>query len=284
MPTRSKRANRLCMVTVSCGCVAALAQIPTTPTVPATQPSETMPALDPDLDRILTRLEERQVHDLRAKLAWRQEYVTDTEEDWVTKRGEIWYQKAEPVARFLIHFNEKLTGTRRDRLDERHLFDGCWYVEADGRTKTVQRREVRRPDDAGDPYKVGEGIFPLPFGQKKADILREFEVEKLPPEEKDPPATDHVRLRPRQDTKTGQSYKQLDVWIDREGPTAGLPTKVRVAKIDGTGKLNSHITITFTDATLNSGFSGSVFELKTPPGFTEAPPEYLRPIGPPVEQ
>jgi hypothetical protein len=249
---------------------------------PSTRPSTAPAALDPETDQILTRLEKREVRDLHARLAWRQEYVYESEEDWVTKRGEIWYQQADPVAKFLIHFTEKLTGTRKDQLDERHLFDGCWYVEVQSRTKTVQRREIRRPDDPGDPYKVGEGVFPLPFGQKKEDILREFEVLRLPPETGDPPDSDHLRLLPRAGTRTGQGYKQLDFWIDREGPTAGLPIKVRVAKIDGTGKLNSYITITFSDARLNQGFSGSIFEIRTPPGYVETV-EPLRPVSEPGE-
>jgi hypothetical protein len=123
-------------------------------------------------------------------------------------------------------------------------------------------------------------VFPLPFGQKKEDILREFEVLRLSPEAGDPPVADHLRLLPRSGTRTGQSYKQLDFWIDREGPTAGLPIKVRVAKIDGTGKLNSHITIAFTDAQLNQGFSGSIFEIRTPPGYVEIV-EPLRPVSEP---
>jgi hypothetical protein len=273
---RSKRANRLGMIAILAGCVAAGGQVASAPT---TAPA----ALDPEVDRILTRLEERRVQDLRARVAWRQEYINDTEEDWVTKRGEIWYQKSEPVAKFAIHFTEKLTGTRRDPLDERHVFDGCWYIEADARTKTVERREVRKPNDPTNPYKVGEGVFPLPFGQKKDDILREFSVAKIAPENSDPAGTDHLRLIPREGTKTGQSYKQLDFWVEREGPTAGLPSKVRVAKLRGTGQLDSHITFTFSDAQLNTGFSTSVFEFKTPSGYTEAPPEYLSPIAPPHE-
>jgi hypothetical protein len=286
MSTRSKRANRLGMILVLAASVAARAQNATSAVAsrPATQPAATQAALDPDIDRILTRLEERQVRDLRANVAWRQEYVTDNEEDWVTKRGEIWFQEADPVAKFFIHFTEKLAGNRRDKLDERHLFDGCWYVQADARTKTVERREVRRPNDPGNPYKVGEGVFPLPFGQKKADILREFDVQKVPAEDKDPPNADHLRLLPREGTRSGESYKQLDFWVDREGPTAGLPSKVRVAKIDGTGKVNSYITSTFSNVQLNTGFSGSVFELKTPPGYTETPPEYLNPIEPPKHE
>jgi hypothetical protein len=274
MSVRSKRANWAVIILGLLSGVAASAQSGgTSPTEPA--------ALDPALDRILTRLEEREVADLHANLAWRQEYAKDPEEDWVVKRGEIWYQKAQPVAKFMIRFTEKVSGTRRDKLDEQHLFDGFWYVELQSRTKTVQRHEIRRPNDPGNPYKVGQGYFPLPCGQKKADILNEFDVRLLPPADKDPPGTDHLFLVPRAGTNTGQSYKQLDFWVDRAGLTAGLPTKVRVAKLDGTGKVDSYITITFTDAQLNQGFSGSIFEIKVPPGYTETI-ETLQPIAPPA--
>ncbi|MCK4340996.1 MAG: hypothetical protein KAY37_04655 [Phycisphaerae bacterium] len=246
----------------------------------AGQSSTTQPALDPKIDKILTRLENRAVHDLRARLVWRQRYILDLDEDAVTKSGEIWYQQAEPVAKFLIHFTGKIAGQRKDKLNERHLFDSRWYVELQSRTKTVTRREVRRPDDPGDPYKVGEGVFPLPFGQKKADILREFAVQRIDPAKDDPPQTDHVRLIPRASTQTGRTYKTLDFWVSREGRTAGLPIKVQVAKKDGTGKVNSYITITFSDTRLNQGFSQSVFEIKVPSGYQEIV-ERLEPMPPP---
>lgn len=285
MHAATKRANRVVIIAAAAAGVAAGGRLPAG--VPAAGgPPDTAPAAapavpDPELDRILTRLEQREVRDLRAGLVWQQWYVLDSEDDLLTKRGEIWYQQAEPVARFLIQFRERISGTRKDRIDERHLFDGCWYTELQSATKTVQRREIRRPDDPANPYKVGEGVFPLPFGQKKADILREFAVERIPPSEGDPPATDHVRLVPREGTRTGASYRELDFWVSREGPTAGLPVKVRVAKLDGTGKVNSHITIGFSDVRLNTGFSSSLFEIRTPPGYTEAPPERLEPVPPP---
>lgn len=246
----------------------------------AAQAPTTQPALDPKVDKILTRLERRSVEDLRARVAWRQRYLIDEEEDALTKKGEIWYQDHEPVARFVIHFTERIAGGRKDKLDERHLFDGCWYVELQSRTKTLTRREVRRPTDRGDPYKVGEGVFPLPFGQKKEHILREFDVELVERHKDDPEETDHIRLTPRGDTRTGELYKRLDFWVQREGPLAGLPMVVRVAKKDGTGRVNSYITISFADARLNTGFSSSVFELKCPPGYEEIV-ERLEPIPPP---
>ena len=282
MRTRSIRICRPSIILALAAGVVAAAQPTTAPT--ATMPAAAeapSPPLDPAIDAILTRLEQRRVQDLHARLTWRQEFVVDEPDEVVAKRGELWYQQADPVARFLIHFKEWIKGTEKRALDERHLFDGCWYIEVQSQTKTVQRREVRQPNDAGDPYKVGEGVFPLPFGQKKDDIVREFEVTLLPPANDDPKDADHLRLTPRAGTRTGQNYKELDFWVQRGGATDGLPVKVRVAKLDGTGKLNSHITITFGDAELNKGLRDGLFEIKTPTGYTELV-ERLEPI--PVPQ
>ena len=282
---RSKRASWTLIILGLTAGVAASAQTATAPstapaTTRATTQAATLPAVDPEIDKILTRLEEREVHDLHAKLSWRQQYVTDLEEDAITKNGEIWYQKSEPVAKFLIHFTESIAGGRKDKLDEQHLFDGCWYTELQSRTKTLTRREVRKPDDPTDPYKLGQGVFPLPFGQKKQEVLREFAVQLVPPAASDLPATDHLLFVPRPSTQTGQTYKSLDVWISQEGATAGLPVKVRAAKLKGTGQLDSYITTTFSDAQLNPSFSSGLFGIKAPPGY-EVTEERLEPAAPP---
>jgi len=256
------------------------ATAPASATQPASAPA-TQATLDPEVDKILTRLEEREVQDLQARLTWRLQYVIDP--DATVKSGELWYQKAEPVGKFLIRFQQVISGNRKDKVDERHMFDGCWYVELQSQTKTYQRREIRRPGDPWNPYKVGEGIFPMPFGQKKADLLREFAVERIEPGKDDPPATDRLRLTPHAGTRSGESYKELDLWIGREGPAAGAPIKVQVAKKDGTGKVNSTITITFEAVKLNQGFSSGVFEIKKPPGYEELPEERLGPAAPPAE-
>jgi hypothetical protein len=284
-----ERANWASMILALLVAVAARAQTASAPTSaaasapasqPATQAAAAPKAADPEVDKILTRLEEREVRDLRAKLSWQQQYVTDTEEDALTKIGEIWYQKAQPVAKFRIHFSESITGGRKDKLDEEHLFDGCWYTELQSRTKTLTRREIRKPDDPTDPYKLGQGPFPLPFGQKKQDVLREFDVQRMPLAAGDPPNTDHLRLTPRPGTQTAQTYKYLEVWVSQEGSTAGLPIKVRTAKLKGTGQLDAFITTTFSDVQLNSGFSTSVFEFKAPSGY-EVMEERLDPAADP---
>jgi hypothetical protein len=270
MHAQAKLLTATGIIAALAACVAAWGQ-----SQPASQPQ-----LDPVVDKILTRLESRQVNDLRARVRWELTYAVEEDEDADIKFGQIWYKHVQPVPKFLVHFDAKITGDRKDKLDEKHMFDGRWYTEVQSRTKTITRREIRRPDDPSNPYKIGEGPFPLPFGQKKADILREFEATRVPPAKSDPPATDHLKLVPREGTQTGQTYKVLDFWVSNVGPHSGLPAKVRTAKKDGTGRVNSYITITFDDIQLNTGFSDSVFKIEKPVGY-EYQEEKLEPIPPP---
>ncbi|MBK9126565.1 MAG: hypothetical protein IPM13_02050 [Phycisphaerales bacterium] len=235
--------------------------------------------IDPRLDEILTRLEQREVSDLRAGVAWRMQYVVDLPEDATTKRGRLWYQQGKPTARFMIHFSESIQGDRREKTDERHGFDGEWYTDYQARSKSAIRTQVRRPDDPDNPFDIARGLFPLPFGQKKADILREFQARLVPPAAGDPPDTDRVELTPREGTRIGTIYGKMDFWIARAGRLEGLPIRVKVAKKDGTGQINSHITITFDDVALNAGFPGDVFKMDIPKDFQvtveplDAPPQ-----------
>lgn len=229
-------------------------------------------ALDPQVDRILTRLEARKIEDIRCQVRWTLADAIVGDEQ--VKLGELSYKDTAPVAKFIVAFKkQELDGRRRD-LNERHLFDGRWYVELrdvkETSTRTVTRRELRRETDVGNPYRVGEGIFPLPFGQKKADILGEFEVVLgIGSGPDDPPDCDKLRLTPREGTRTAASYGWIDFWVARSGPLSGLPIKVRSAKKDGAGSLSNILTVTFSDVQVNRGISESLFRIETPAGFHE---------------
>jgi hypothetical protein len=238
---------------------------PAATTQPTTAPAE---PLDPQVDQILTRLEKQKVRDLHAKLFWRRQYAIDEASEASVKIGEIWYRQEAPVGKFLIHFEEKLASGRRDVIDERHFFDGQWYTEINSRTKTCIRRQIRKPDDRTDPYRVG-GAFPLPFGQKKEEILRDFTVTLRPPSDKDPDDTDRVRLTPRPDTRVAEDYVRLDFWVQKGGRVDGLPVKVEAAKKKGDGRLDSYLTITFRDPELNRGINDSRFEADCPAGYIQ---------------
>ncbi len=224
-------------------------------------------AVDPAVDRILSRLEQRDVRDLRAKVTWDLTYVI--EEDVTRKTGKLWYKKLDPVAKFKVRFDRKIVGGRADTLAEEHLFDGRWYVELNSETKTVSRTEMRHESDTSDPYSITEGSFPVPFGQRRDDIVREFDVNLAPPAQGDPENTDHLVLTPRPGTRTGHSYAKIDFWIVRDGPLAGLPIEVRSDKRDGTGAVNSTIRVSFRDVEVDTGFAESDLQIRTPLGFEE---------------
>lgn len=269
---RIRKTQRLAggmIITLSMCVACAIAQEAPSLSDLAPQGAATPVELDPAVDKVLTQLEKREVHDLRAKVKWELAYVVEEEEDSTCKLGTIWYRQSAPVAKFKVHFDKKIAGTTARPLDEQHLFDGRWYTELQSTTKTVTRREIRREDDASNPYKLGEGPFPLPFGQKKADILREFEVSVIPEKKNDPPDADHLLLKPRPDTATGQTYKTVEFWVLRSGADAGLPVKVVAGKKDGTGAVNSYITITFSKVELNAGIGDGVFKIETPPGYEQ---------------
>lgn len=228
------------------------------------RPAADEPTLDPVIDKILTRLEQREITDLHAKVAW--ETLYPVTEDRIIKIGEIWYRDEKPIAKFKVHFNREIKGDQAKPLDEEHLFDGVWYIERQSITKTVSKRQIREPGDKTNPYKLGEGSFPVPFGQKKADILKEFDVELLPTGKKDPEKTDHIRLTPRTGSMTGERYRTVEFWIAQEGELAGLPVRVRAAKIEA-GQVNSYLTVDFSDVDLKAGVGASEFRVEVPPGY-----------------
>jgi hypothetical protein len=228
--------------------------------------------VSPKVDEILTRLEDRKVADLHARIQWDQMDDLSADDDAIDRRrGEIWYTaKDVAVPKFLIRFNERTSAGRRDKLDEQYMFDGVWYVEL--KNNTVTRRQVRDPNAPGDPFKLGEGPFPVPFGQKKADIIREFDVVLEPSDRSDPKDTDHLKLTPRPGTRLEGKYGELHFYIRRSGKEAGLPVKIKLGKLDANASfavISAWTVVEFNDARLDRGVKPDMFEIKKPPGGVE---------------
>ena len=193
-------------------------------------------APDPVIDGILTQLEDREVKDLVADLRWQLEYPIEDDVD--TKYGKVWFKEMDPVAKFRAHFNKKNFGNRRVKINEEHLFDGRWYRMIQHDTKSIETQEIRGENDSSEPYRLGEGAFPLPFGQKKADILREFDVQLAPPTPVDPKNTHHLVLTPRPGMQMAPHYKQVDFWVEQQGfDTLGadIDTEVHISRASWIG-------------------------------------------------
>src|ERR1044071_8933070 len=137
-------------------------------------PATSQPAAsgNPKVDQILNRLEVKgAIKGLQCKLTYK--YVTlETVEGGKGKEGELLFARAEPNSKFLVVFKKlKALGTERD-TGEYFLFDGRWLTQRNDNGKSITKQEIARPGEKKDPFKVGSGPFPLPFGQKREDILQ----------------------------------------------------------------------------------------------------------------
>lgn len=225
---------------------------------PASQPATTSAPADntlaPAVAAILDRLEKR--GDLIDSIEARIEYVKidPVLDDKQEYKGLLRFKKLEPNPRFFIQFDSFRHEGIVKQTKQWHVFDGQWYIEARESTKTIVRNEIVRPGETVEAFKVGKGPFPLPFGQKKVDIVKHFTVKLVAPTAKDPPNCDHLQCTPRPDTEMAGRYDTVDFFIDRK---LDLPVRVETTeKQEG-----NRILASFEDVKVNSGIVESQLNL-----------------------
>ena len=184
---------------------------------------------DPQVDRVLTALQKRSdgLKDIRCEVSF-------TDEDKVNltknkKSGKILLMVTRPNAHFLVHFDKsELDGVRGKQ--EWYLFDGTWFFQALERLEQVTRQQIAGTGQTIDLFDIEKAPFPMPFGQKKENILRNFDVKLLPPSGADPPDTDHLLCNPKPTSRLAKRYDQLDLFVHK---TLHLPTRIIVTKNNG---------------------------------------------------
>ncbi len=181
------------------------------------------------IDRILTELQRRSdgLRDIRCD-------VTFVDDDRVNlakniKRGSIRLLIADPNPFFYVHFDRtELDGVAGKQ--EWYLFDGRWFHQAIERLERVTKQEIASTAQKIDLFDMETAPFPLPFGQKKENILKNFDVRILPPTGGDPPNTDHLICNPKPESRLARKYDQLELFVHRE---LRLPTRIVVTKNNG---------------------------------------------------
>jgi hypothetical protein len=222
-----------------------------TASAPATSPSERR------VHEVLEQLERRgeSVKDLKAKIEW--QVLDRVIEDKQAKYGELFFQRAEPRDRFMVTFNKTIVEDQVIDKPEEHLFDGQWYIEKREATKTVIKRQIVRPGEEFDPFKLGQGPFPLPFGQKEAQILDKFQVSYVEPAKDDPANTSHLKLIPKASAHDmADKYKELHFFVDKK---LDLPVKVVADQKD-----DKLVTVVFSQIQVNTAIPGSAFTVQVP--------------------
>lgn len=136
------------------------------------------------------------------------------------RRGVVRYQAArgtEPT-RLRVTFTSRSEDDgppRAERLE--YLLDGVWLTERNYRRKAEVRRQVLRPGQTLNLFRLGEGPFPLPIGQPVDEVHRQFVVLRLEGERW------AVRLVPREGTRLWSRFASIDVWVDE---ASGFPVKI----------------------------------------------------------
>lgn len=161
--------------------------------VPAIESADTeTPALRAPIetvDELLFALEAsgKELTSLVAQVQYTKIFAIEGDEQ--IRRGELFYvvdasadSSTPPARKFAVHFSWLKVG---DRIEEdqlrSYIFDGQWMLELDPVLKQYERRQVVPPGERFDPLRLGEGPFPIPIGQSRAEILERFDAELVTP-------------------------------------------------------------------------------------------------------
>ena len=191
------------------------------------QPEATMRAR---VDQVLTALQKRSdgLTDIRCEVRFAEDDRINLSK--LTKTGKIVFLITEPNPHFLIHFEKTQSADGVVGKQEWYLFDGRWLYQGLERLEQVTKQEVARPGEKLDLFDIEKTPFPVPFGQKKEKILKNFDVSIVPPAAGDPPTPDHLVCTPQPDSRLHQRYDKLELFVDRG---VNLPTRIVVTKNNG---------------------------------------------------
>ena len=207
------------------------------------------------VDEILTDLQKRGdgLKDIRTQLR----FVEDDRINLTkrTKIGSLMFMAAEPNPLFMVHFEktvvDDIVGKR-----EWYLFDGQWLHEVVERLQQVTKREIVRPGEKINLFDLEHTPFPMPFGQKKETIKRNFDVVLLAPTANDPPNTDHLVCTPRPESKFYSRYEKLEFFVHQ---TIHLPTRIIITKNDAL-EVNTADFPDLTEKSINTGMKTKNFK------------------------
>jgi len=136
-----------------------------------------------------------------------------------------------------ILFDTLIIGRRKEQKLKHYIFSGRWMAEVDHSNKQFIKRELLSPDEKDiDPFELGNGPVPLPIGQSKESVLKQFSVTKIskPTEgllSKLDDAVVGLHLVPREKS----DWEYIDLFYD---PETWMPVGVLTIEEDGTKRIS----------------------------------------------
>lgn len=230
--------------------VGALVAVAAVLVAPAACPADPSTAVVEILDRVEARGAD--VGDLKCKVVY---VVEDRISEDTTKRtGTILFKKKSPNPVFMVTFDRLIEAGVIHKRSRWYLFDGRYFTEAIERSKSIIRRDVAPPGTEIDLFSIEKAPFPIPFGQKKAEILHNFDVTLAPAGD---PAIDHLICTPKPQSRLATDYSVIEFFVSRK---LHLPVKI----IMTTNPPDKVMTAEFPDlnaGAVNTGLSESAFKL-----------------------
>jgi hypothetical protein len=141
--------------------------------------------------------------------------------------------------------------SQKQRLD--YVLEGGWLTDRDYQKKLEVRRQVLEPGQKMNLLKLGEGPFPLPIGQDKTEVKKQFEASKVETTKDDPKDTVHVKLVPKPGSQFEKRFQQIDVFVDTK---TNMP-----ARIDTVEKAGTTRSTELKNIRLNTGVKDDAFTL-----------------------
>ncbi len=253
-----------------CPAIVALMACQSVPsTAPSTDPLPVTPAAD--AGAVLDRLEAqgKSMTDFAASVTV-EKFEALTEEREI-RRGRVAVEGAVgPARRIGVVVDEVIDATGRGSPDgRRFVFAEGWLCEFDATMKQCIRRQIAREGEAVDPLRVGDGPFPVPLGQPKAEVVKEFSVTMAPLPDAaflkslaaraDSLVT--LRLVPRAGTPMARETGALLLVLERESLA---PAAVVVEQVNG-----DRTAVVFRGAKIDAGLDPAFRELLTSPDTTD---------------
>lgn len=248
-----------------------------TATGPAATPASTQatPA-DPNALRILQALEatRQKFATLEADVSYLVHMRMEGIRELRTGRVAFAWATAKTPDMFYIRFDtlKQNEGSTFEEKEE-YAFDGQWFSEAKHKVKTLNRWQVVGPGQKANPLKLGQGPFPVPFGQSTEDVLKYFEPATRPPKASDPNGTEYIRLATRPIYKDEMEFLTMEMWVD--GATH-LPVKIVTTDKDKRVK-----TVLFSGVRMNASLDPKLFTIDNKPGWQLKIAPLNKPLPPP---
>ncbi|MFK7959707.1 MAG: hypothetical protein AB8G96_04210 [Phycisphaerales bacterium] len=141
---------------------------------------------------------------------------------------------AEPALAILFR-QEFGAGIAPKDLSFHYAVRGRWLADVNEADRTFNRYSIAAPGASFDPFRLGQGPFPLPIGQNPDDVIRAFDVQPTPlPRDGmlsalDPATVEGIRLTPRPGTEAAKEFSAVGVFFERG---TGVPIGMILAKPD----------------------------------------------------